>query len=50
MQLTVEPSKGGHWDPPKTDTPHPRTREKLQEDGRRGTIMIKNQIPYPPGG
>jgi len=48
LQLTVEqPSKGGHWDPPKKDTPHPRTREKLQQDGRRGTIMIKKSNPIP---
>ena len=51
LQLAVEqPSTGGHWDPLKKDTPHPRTKKKLQQDSRRGTIMIKNQIPYPPGG
>ena len=26
----------------KKDTPHPKTKEKLQLDGRRGTITIKS--------
>ena len=33
----------------KKDTPHPKTKEKLQWDGRRGTIKI-NQIPWLLGG
>jgi len=42
LQLAVEqPSTGGHWNPPKKDTPHPKTQEKLQQDCRMGTIMIK---------
>ena len=28
--------------PPKNDTPHPKTKEKPQQDGRRGAIMIKS--------
>ena len=42
LQLDVEqPLTGGCWNPPKKDTPHPKTK-KLQEDGRRGTIRIKS--------
>ena len=46
LQLVVEqPSKGGCWNPPKKDTPHPKTK-KPQQDGRRDSIMIKlNPIP-----
>ena len=46
-QLAIEqPSTGRHWNKPKKDTPHPRTNEKLQKNGRRGTITIKsNPIP-----
>jgi len=29
------------WIPPKKDTPHPRAKEKPQEDGRRGKIVFK---------
>ena len=29
------------WIPPKKDTPAPRAKEKLQQDGRRGTIVFK---------
>ena len=32
----------------KNDTPCPRTKEKLQRDGRRGTIMLKSN-PIPAG-
>jgi len=28
-------------DPTKKDTPCPRTKEKLQQDGRRGKIMFR---------
>ena len=43
LQLDVEqPLTGGCWNPPKKDTPHPKTKKKLQEDGRRGTIRIKS--------
>ena len=42
-QLAVEqPLTGGQWNLPEKDTPHPK--KKLQQDGRRGTIMI-SQIP-----
>ena len=41
-----QPLTGGCWRPPRKDSPHPRTREKQQLDGRRGAIMIKsNPIP-----
>jgi len=46
-KLAVEPSStGGHCNPPKKDTPHPKTKKKLQRDGRRGTITIKSN-PMP---
>jgi len=38
----------GHWNSPKKkkDTSCPKTRQKLQQDGRRGVITIKsNSIP-----
>ena len=42
LQQVIQPSTGRHWDPPKKkDTPHPRTKEKLQRNGRKDTIMIK---------
>ena len=48
-QLAVEqPSTGGCWDPPEKDTPCPKTKEKLQRDGRRGAFMIKSN-PIPAG-
>ena len=41
-----QPSTGGCWNPPKKDTPCPKTKKKPQSDGRRGAIMIKsNPIP-----
>ena len=40
------PLTGGCRKPPKRDTPCPKTKKKLQRDGRRGTITIKsNPIP-----
>ena len=50
LQLAAEqPSTGGHLNPhTKKDTPQPRTKEKLQQDGRRNTIMIKSN-PIAPG-
>ena len=47
LPLAVELSlTGGCWNPPKKDTPHPKTKKKLHQDGRRGTITIKsNAIP-----
>jgi len=47
LQLAVEqPSTGRHWNPPSKDTLCPKTKKKLQQDGRRVTIMIKpNFIP-----
>ena len=47
QQAVEQPLKGRRWNPPKQNTPHPRTREKLQQDGRRGTIMIKKSNPIP---
>ena len=44
LQLAFkQPSIGGCWNPPKTDTPHPKTKKKPQQDGRRGTIMIQSK-------
>ena len=41
-QLVVEqPLTGGHWNPPKKDTLRPKTK-KLQQDGRKGVIVIKS--------
>ena len=38
LRLTVEqPSTGGHWNSPKKDAPHPKTK-KPQQDSRSGTI------------
>ena len=49
LQLPVEqPSTGGCWNLPKGDTPRPRTKEKLQGDGRKGAITIKSN-PVPTG-
>ena len=47
LQLAVkQSSKGGHRNPPKKDTPCPKTKKKLQKNGRRSAIMIKsNFIP-----
>ena len=43
LQLAVEqPSKGGHRNPPKKDSPCPKTKKQLQRNGRRGAIMIKS--------
>ena len=42
LQLTAkQPSTGECWIPPKKDTPHPRAKERLQQDGRRGEIMFR---------
>ena len=47
LQLAVEESlTAGCWNPPKKDTQSPKTKKKLQQDGRRCTNMIKsNCIP-----
>ena len=47
LQLAVEqPLTEGHWNPPKKDIPRPKTKKKLQQDGRRGANTIKaNPIP-----
>ena len=34
-------STGACWIPPKKDTPHPRAKEKSQQDGRRGEIVFR---------
>ena len=46
-QLAVDqPLTEGHWNPPKKDTSGSGTKEKLQQDGRKGAITIKsNPIP-----
>ena len=36
-----QPLKGEYWIPAKKDTPHPRVKEKPQQDGRRGKIMFR---------
>ena len=36
-------STGGCWIPPKKDTPHPKAKEKLQQDGRRGEIVFRSK-------
>ena len=42
-QLTAEQSSTGrHWNSPTKVTPHPKTKEKPQRDGRRGAITIKS--------
>ena len=44
LQPTAElPSTGECWSPPKKDIPHPRAKEKPQQDGRRGEIMFRIQ-------
>ena len=42
LQLAAEqPSTGECWTPPKKDTPHPRAKEKPQQDSRRGEIALR---------
>ena len=42
LQLTAEQlSTGECWIPPKKDSPHPRAKEKLQQDGRRSKITFR---------
>ena len=51
LQLAIEqPLTRRRWNLPKKkkDTPHPKTKKKLQQDSRRGTIMIKSN-PIPAG-
>ena len=48
-QLTAEQSSTGrHWNSPKKDTQHPKTKEEPQWDGRRGAITITS-IPITAG-
>ena len=47
-QLVVEQPLIRCWNIPKKDTPSPKTKNKLQQDGRRGTITIKSN-PIPTG-
>ena len=43
LQLAVEqPLMGGCWNTPKKDSPCPKTKKKLQQDDRRGTITVKS--------
>ena len=48
LQVTNEPSTGQRWIPPKKDTPHPRAKEKPQQDSRRRAVIhnIKSQTHY----
>ena len=42
LQLAAEQlSTGECWIPPKKDNPHPRSKEKPQQDGRRGEIAFR---------
>ena len=41
-------STGGCWNPPKKDTPRPKTKKKPQQEGRKGSITIKSN-PIPAG-
>ena len=42
LQIAAEQlSTGECWIPPKKDTPHPRAKEKPQQDGRRGEIAFR---------
>ena len=42
LQLSAEqPLTGDCWIPPKKDTPHPREKEKSQQDVRRGEIEFR---------
>ena len=42
LQLAAEQlSTGECWIPPKKDTPHPRAKEKPQQEGRRGKITFR---------
>ena len=47
LQLAAEqPSTGECWISPKKGTPHPRAKEKPQQDGKRGETAFR--IPYLP--
>ena len=39
--LLLKSSIGECWIPPKKDTPHPRAKEKPQQDGRRGKMSFR---------
>ena len=44
LQFTAEQlSTGECWIAPKKDTPHPRAKEKPQQDGRRGEITFRTK-------
>ena len=48
-QLAVDqPLAGRCWSPPERETPCPKKKEKLQQNSRRGEIMIKSK-PIPTG-
>ena len=50
LQLAVvQRSSGGRWNPPKRDTPRPKTKKQPQWDGRKGKITI-NSNPIPTYG
>ena len=47
LQLIAEQLlTGEYWIPPKKDTPHPRTKEKPQQDGMKGKIMFRKIKPH----
>ena len=37
-----QPLIGGYWNPPKKDSPCPKTQKKQQQDGRRGTVHFSS--------
>ena len=46
LQLAAEQTlTGEYWIPPIKDTPHPRAKEKPQQDGRRGKVTLIHSKP-----
>ena len=41
LQLAAEQSTREYWIPPKKDIPHPRAKERPQQDGWRGKITFR---------
>ena len=45
LQLaTGQPSTAKCWIPPKKEFPHPRAKEKTQQDGRRGEVTFRVKL------
>ena len=40
-RMVEQPSTGECWIPPKKDTPHPRAKERFQQEGRRGEMAFR---------